>query len=148
MSYKFLLIDDDNDDRTFFAEAIAEISPDIECFTLDDGRKLLPALNSHKIEVPDIIFLDVNMPVMSGWECLSMLKSQEAYKDIPVIMYSTSSHSGDIKKAKASGAICLFTKPHYFVELKKALKDTFEHLITNSLRLLSRKSSLFAVPEE
>jgi len=106
----FLLIDDDQDDKELFCEAIFAIDEQIVCYAETNGRKALEKLNSKKIENPDVIFLDVNMPIMDGWQCLSMLKSSDALKNIPVIMYSTSSQFEDIEKAQQMGAASFFTK--------------------------------------
>lgn len=99
MAKKILLIDDDPDDRDLFCEAIEEIALEIVCNTAPNGQKALANLNDKEIEKPDIIFLDVNMPVMNGWQCISLLQKEEAYKNIPVIMYSTSSHPEDNSKS-------------------------------------------------
>jgi CheY-like chemotaxis protein len=90
MAYKLLLVDDDSDDRGFFADAVAQVSSEVSCITLSNGYALLPALSENG--KPDIIFLDLNMPGLSGWDCLSLLKEHDSYKDIPVVMYSTSKH--------------------------------------------------------
>jgi len=66
---------------------------------------MLAALTGNGEERPSIIFLDLNMPGMSGWECIAILKESEANKDIPVVMYSTSKHAEEISRAKAAGAI-------------------------------------------
>ena len=147
MAKRILLIDDDEDDRLFFCEALKEVAPEIICNTTEDGRKALAKLNNQEIEPPHLIFLDVNMPVMSGWQCLCVLKERDAYKHIPVIMYSTSSHREDINKAQQLGALCFFTKPCVFKELKKSLAIVAQHLHSNSLSSLMLNSSLFVVPE-
>src|SRR4051812_7578026 len=118
MIKKFLLIDDDQDDKELFCEAIAAIDEQIVCYAETSGLKALDKLNNKKIDKPDVIFLDVNMPIMDGWQCLSMLKSSEAHNGIPVIMYSTSSQAEDIQKAQQMGAASFFTKPTDFKRLK------------------------------
>src|SRR5687767_891638 len=123
MAMKFLLIDDDSDDRVLFREALQEVSPDAICVTESDGRKALSNLFNPSTQRPDVIFVDVNMPKISGWDCLTQIKSQEKTKDIPVFMYSTSSHERDIKKASNGGAACLITKPEDFTELKNCLTE-------------------------
>lgn len=146
MAKKILLIDDDPDDRDLFCEAIEEIASEIVCSTAPNGQKALAKLNGREIEKPDIIFLDVNMPVMNGWECLMLLQKEEAYKNIPVIMYSTSSHRKDIDNAQQFGALCFFTKPFNFTDLKKNLGIVVAHLNSNSLSSLTLSSPLFLVP--
>jgi CheY-like chemotaxis protein len=71
---------------------------------------------------PDIIFLDLNMPGMDGFECLRELKADKSLMDIPIVMYSTSSSNGDIKKAMKLGAANFVTKPTSCDQLENALK--------------------------
>lgn len=142
---KVFLIDDDPDDRDFFCEALEEVAADILCYTAVNGRKALSQIINKEIETPDVIFLDINMPQMNGWQVLSTLKQYEPYESVPVIMYSTSSHPEDIEKARQLGALCLFTKPNDYNDLKKALEIIVTYLRTNSLTSLLLHSSLFVV---
>jgi CheY-like chemotaxis protein len=123
----FLLADDDADDKTLFCEALAEINPAITCHTAADGKEALDILAKDQIKKPDIIFLDINMPVMDGWQCLGRLKEDTEHKDIPVIMYSTSSYQRDIDLALESGAFCFFTKPSDYRELRSILRLIATH---------------------
>lgn len=118
----FLLADDDVDDKELFQDALNEIDPSIKCYFANDGKEALDILVDDTKDRPRIIFLDINMPGMDGWECLSILKSTAEYKDIPVIMYSTSSHRRDIDNALDNGAFCFFTKPNEYSELKDILE--------------------------
>jgi CheY-like chemotaxis protein len=145
MAQKVLLIDDDADDRALFCEAIEEIDPKINCNTATDGRKALSKLNNREIELPDIIFLDINMPGITGWECLVKLKEHEAYKNIPVIMYSTSSNDADINKANRLGALCFFSKPSNFKSLKASLEIVIQNFKNNSLSSIPLVSPEFVV---
>jgi CheY-like chemotaxis protein len=105
-----MIIDDDRDDRFFFALAIKEINNLNKCFEAEQGVDALEQLKNAK-QLPDFIFLDINMPKMDGWECLKELKKNESLKYIPVIMYSTSSREEDINKAYKLGAVHFLTKP-------------------------------------
>lgn len=118
----FLLADDDADDKTLFCEALSEIDPGIVCHTASDGKEALEILSENQIKKPNIIFLDINMPVMDGWQCLGKIKESANHKDIPVIMYSTSSYQRDIELALENGAICFFTKPSDYRELRNILR--------------------------
>ena len=92
-----LLGDEDDDDRYFFAEAIQELSSSIKLSTANDGTELLRLFKNTIIELPDLIFLDLNMPRRNGLECLEELKQNVQLKNIPVIIYSTSSHPRQVK---------------------------------------------------
>jgi CheY-like chemotaxis protein len=137
MAKKILLVDDDSDDREFFCEAVEEIALDILCYTANDGRQAITEMDKKTIEIPDLMFLDINMPIMSGWQCLSILKEREEYKTIPVVMYSTSSHAEDITKAQQLGALCLFSKPQGYKDLKNGLEQVLTHLMNDTLSSLS-----------
>jgi CheY-like chemotaxis protein len=87
---KILLVDDDIDDCNFFKEAINEFEPSIKLEIIHEGENLINYLAENSTHLPDILFLDLNMPHKNGIECLSDLKENEKLADIPVIMYSTS----------------------------------------------------------
>lgn len=131
MKTSFLLVDDDSDDAGLFCEAIKEVDPTAVCHLASHGEEALEIL--ARIETPDIIFLDINMPRMNGWECLAELKTNDAYRDIPVIMYSTSSYQREIDIASEAGALCFYTKPDNYKELKKMLKFVGELVRNNTL---------------
>ena len=127
-SKRILLVDDDVDDQVYFLDAINEINPAMECKLANNG---LEALQSIKIPPPfDIIFLDLNMPIMNGFECLSSLKKQEQYKNIPVVIFTTSKNFHDIERTKELGASLFFTKPTSFNTLCNKLKQIFETSIS------------------
>jgi len=117
----FLLADDDQDDTEMFCEAIEGIDKNIVCHCVTDGREALKKL-AELPKKPDLIFLDINMPVMNGWQCLKFLKEDERYREIPVIVISTSSHQREKNIAASLGALCYFTKPNDFSELVQVLQ--------------------------
>ena len=117
----FLLADDDADDTELFCDALEAIDPSIICYCATDGKNVLEILQNATLKKPQIIFLDINMPGMNGWECLKQLKDSEAFKHIPVLIYSTSNHHKEADHALEMGALCFFTKPTYFKELKEIL---------------------------
>jgi CheY-like chemotaxis protein len=84
--------------------------------------------------MPDVIFLDLNMPVMNGWQCLAKLKNSEAYKEIPVVMYTTSSNPRDYEIAIDLNAHGLITKPSKPKVLSKILNTVICSLGTIELR--------------
>lgn len=122
-----LLADDDSDDTEMFCEALESTDDNLICHCLINGVELLKKLNDLN-QKPHLIFLDLNMPLMDGWECLKILKKDLNYQDIPVIMISTSSHKTEINNALDLGALCYFVKPNNFNELTQIL-----HLITANL---------------
>lgn len=118
---RFLLVDDDEDDALLFREAVGQLGPVMKCFIAESGEKVFEVLSQHHSAQPHIIFLDINMPIMNGWDCLERLKEDPEYRHIPVIIYSTSSAKQDVDKAYNLGALTFVTKPEDFKELTKIL---------------------------
>jgi CheY-like chemotaxis protein len=129
----FLLVDDDYDDTELFTEAVESVDATVSCLNAAHGREALEKLTSRMIEKPDIIFLDINMPIMNGWQLLDKLKEDADLRQIPVIMYSTSSKRSDMKIALSSGALCFFTKPDNFQRLKKILHIVVSYMNNENL---------------
>lgn len=117
------LADDDSDDADLFAEAVQAIDPKIVVERASNGLELLDKMRGDHIIFPDVIFLDINMPEMNGWDCLGELKNSPKLKDVPVIMYSTSSNIHDKAKAAKLGASYFYTKPDNFQALKSFLNS-------------------------
>ena len=117
----FLLVDDDNDNCEFFGEALNEVAPNIEFFMANNGEDALNKLRKDSFKIPDIIFLDLNMPRMDGKNFLKELKKDSTLKEIPVVIYTTSSNQKDIDETKALGAFYFLTKPSDFQILRKQI---------------------------
>jgi CheY-like chemotaxis protein len=84
------LIDDDLDDQEFFTIALASINPSIQCILVDDGIEAIKKLKQEKDLTPDLFFLDMRMPRLSGAETIMELKKIDRLKNVPTILYSTS----------------------------------------------------------
>lgn len=119
-----LNVDDDPEDRDFFCEAIREIDPAITCLLAESGIKALSVLQNRLI-LPDYIFLDINMPLMNGKECLRRLKSIPELQQIPVIMYSTSTDTKEIRECYSLGAEDFLIKPNNYEKLVNDLQSIF-----------------------
>lgn len=126
-----LLADDDKDDAEIFKEALDEAQCNASFIHASTGADVFTLL--EKGANPDVIFLDLNMPVMNGWQCLAKLKNSEAYKDIPVVMYTTSSNPRDYQIATDLNAHGLITKPSNPKILSKILKTVLCSFGTNEL---------------
>ena len=114
---QLLIVDDDEDDRTLFIEAVKEVDPDIECKTANNGQLALDMLRDHETTLPDLIFLDIRMPLLSGKKCLSQLKSDEVLKHIPVVIYTTSRDEAESEELKEMGAFHFISKPSNINEI-------------------------------
>ncbi|WP_405384196.1 response regulator [Maribacter sp. LLG6340-A2] len=115
------LVDDDEDDRSFFEEAIEEINIATQLFLFENGREILKYLNMDHALMPKLIFLDLNMPVINGIQCLREIRSNDHLNDVKVAIYSTSSSTTDIESAFAEGANLYVTKPDSFKKLTKII---------------------------
>jgi CheY-like chemotaxis protein len=122
-TFRIMLADDDQDDRDLFAEAVSDADADVD--SVPNGVQLMKVL-SERTELPDFIFLDLNMPEKNGKECLQEIRENDHLKDIPVIIYSTSSRKKDIDDTYELGANLYLTKPNSYTELKKNLKSILE----------------------
>jgi CheY-like chemotaxis protein len=107
----FLLADDDEDDRFFFSMALKSVDPDIQCVMVSNGMGVLTMLQNDFFSFPDYIFLDLNMPLLDGLQCLEAIKKNTAYRAIPVIMYSTTMDKATSRKLMKAGALACFVKP-------------------------------------
>lgn len=114
---KIMVVEDDSDDRKLFTEAVARLDTVATIQFALDGVDALEQLAADEVTDVQLILLDVNMPRMNGWETLSRLKTDIHFRDIPVIMFSTSSASGDVERALRLGAIAFISKPADFVHL-------------------------------
>jgi CheY-like chemotaxis protein len=117
--HSIILADDDRDDQFFFKEVFSSIDPAVQVAIAEDGIELLHLL-TH--QVPDIIFLDLNIPVNNGLQCLKEIRNIPALQNVPVVILSSYSRPNTIKTAYKLGANLFFIKPFKFTDLKAALK--------------------------
>ena len=114
-----LLIDDDPDEFEIFCDAVRAYDPRIDCRHAKSGDEAMALLTDIK---PDHIFLDVNMPVMSGADILAFIKSHPELKDISVHMYSTTQNPKELAHFLKLGASSFLEKPTYVSDFTNALK--------------------------
>jgi len=116
-----LLADDDQDDCLFFKAAIEELLPSTNLNVVNDGEQLMKYLSEKEGQLPDVLFLDINMPRKNGLECLSEIKQNKKLKNIPVVMFSTSNSWDTINMLFKSGAHVYIHKPSDFAQLKQVI---------------------------
>ncbi len=120
-TYKnLLLIDDDEDDHDIFFSAVREVNKGVICIGIANAAEALQQLETKQL-TPEVIFLDLNMPVMSGQEFLAEIKKRPALNHIPVIIFSTSAHLPTIMLTKQLGALDFITKPMKYDQLVEIL---------------------------
>ena len=118
-----LLIDDDQDDYYLFSEALKKTGFPAP---LSYSSNFIEAVAYLTNDIPDLIFLDLNMPFKSGLDALIDLKTEESFRSIPVVIFSSSTYSRDIKLAYERGAALYFTKPSSFEILVESLQQILE----------------------
>ena len=118
-----ILADDDEDDRLFFTDAFEELKINTKVKTYNDGAELMDYLNSEDSILPEILFLDLNMPKKNGLECLHEIKANPRFGNIAIAIYSTSSSEEHIEETFVNGANIYIKKPNDFNTLKKVLSD-------------------------
>lgn len=118
-----ILADDDEDDRLFFTDAFDELRMTTKVSTYNDGVELMNYLNKEDALLPNVLFLDLNMPKKSGLECLQEIKANKKMANIAIAIYSTSASEEDIENTFVLGANIYIKKPNDFKKLKKVLSD-------------------------
>ncbi|MCE3279307.1 MAG: rcp1 2 [Bacteroidetes bacterium] len=129
----FLLADDDSDDRLFFEMVLNSLPEPTQLRTVQDGEELMEYLKKTKT-LPDVLFLDINMPRKNGAECLVEIKKNEKLKNLPVVIYSTSLHPEMADKFYENGA-------HYYI--KKGDLEDLEKILKKMVTIFSAKEIIY-----
>ena len=130
-----LLADDDTDDCFFFEKALREISIATQLTIVNDGERLMDYLSKNSEKLPNVLFLDLNMPRKSGFECLTEIVENIKLKEIPVVMFSTSYtldpnyEQSMINVLYKMGAQDYIRKPGDFAKLKELIQQSLTKLV-------------------
>ncbi|MES2397191.1 MAG: response regulator [Bacteroidota bacterium] len=133
-----LLADDDRDDRFLFQKALKALPVSTNLTVVYDGVQLMKYLSENSEHLPDVLFLDINMPRKNGFECLLEIKESETLKDLPVVMFSTSyprdmNYERDIINSLLDmGAYDYIRKPDDFSQLKQTISNAIAIAIGSS----------------
>ena len=117
--HSIILADDDSDDHHFFQEALKEAAPHIALTLVKDGQELLDLLQHF---LPDLVFLDLDMPVKNGLTCLQEIRKNDRIRSIGVVMFSSTSRPANIETAYEMGADLFYIKPSNYQELLTSLQ--------------------------
>ena len=120
MYKKILLIDDDEDEQFFFMEALKEINASVKFFFAANGNEGVRML---EFLLPDIVFIDINMPVINGLECLELIRNNKNIKQVNAIIYSTGVDDRICDKAIKKGAIACIKKQGSIHDLANVIKS-------------------------
>jgi len=144
--FNILLADDDRDDRFFFKDALSELPITSHLTTVDDGERLMSYLLKNVYQLPDVLFLDLNMPRKNGSECLKEIKLNKEIQQLPVIIYSTSLHEVVADELYKSGA-------HYYIrktdltELRKVLLQVLTMMAEKKFERPERNKFILSLVE-
>ena len=123
-----LVIDDDPDDREIFCQTFEEIDPAIHCITKGSCSEALTFLGGST-KIPNLIFLDLNMPAVNGLQCLERMKKLDLLEKVRVVICSTSKNPEDIEMTRKMGASFYLTKEGRLKELKVKLQSILKREI-------------------
>ncbi len=142
---KILLADDDIDDCGFFKMAAEKFIPSENITVVHDGEQLMKLLTTGSKELPDALFLDLNMPRKNGFECLSEIKLNEKLKQLSVIMFSTSYEQEVVNQLYQNGAHYFIRKPSDFLQFKKIIQYTLTHIAQGDISQPSKDNFVLTV---
>lgn len=108
MSKVVLLVEDDEDNRDLVAFVIARSRMDVELVLAENGQE---ALDKSFAKPPDLILMDMQMPVMDGWAAVPILKADERTKNIPIVAFTAQAKPEDKARARELGCVDYYTKP-------------------------------------
>lgn len=120
---RVILADDDDDDRRLLRRAIENVRVDIALHHIENGEKLIEYLSLCNGNIPDLIFLDLNMPKKNGLECLTEIRAHKKFNNTVIAIYSTSSAEKDMDLSFLAGANIYIIKPDNYETLKKIVAD-------------------------
>ena len=113
--------DDDQDDLDFFAEVVEDMGIKLNLVTQNNGHKLIDALQNPPPN-PHIVFLDLNMPGINGFQILQQLRATDKFKNLPIVVFSTSNDDFIIAKSMDLGASFYVNKPSNYAILKQSIQ--------------------------
>jgi CheY-like chemotaxis protein len=143
--FHVLLADDDEGDRLLFKEAFSELKIKTVVHTVNNGFQLMEWLDKKGSPLPHLIFLDLNMPIKNGFECLREIKSKKKLKDVFIAIYSTSDNEKDMEETFLNGANVYIAKPNDFKILKQVLEKAVVTAFTFQDPKLKRENFLLRV---
>jgi CheY-like chemotaxis protein len=133
--FTVVLTDDDDDEHFFFEEALDKLNRNINLRTFPNGERLLEWIEKTET-IPDALFLDINMPLLGGFETLQILRKDKRYDDLPVIIYSTSNTLQDRSKAFSYGANLYLSKVVAIKDLSGNLSRILDAIEQKNLEVI------------
>ncbi|MBC3787035.1 response regulator [Spirosoma utsteinense] len=128
------IVDDDEDDRFLVQQVFNQQSPDSQLKTLSNGAELLETL-AESVRLPNLILLDLNMPVMSGLETLERVRQNPAYESVPIVILTTSDQAIDRQVASRLRANGFITKPPTIKQYNEVVLNLQREWLSDTNRL-------------
>lgn len=135
-----LLADDDNADCLLFKDALEELPVSATLTVVHNGEQVIEELTKNGSKLPDVLFLDLNMPRKSGFASLGEIKRNTELQDLPVIIFSTASAQQTVKNVFRDAAHYYICKPADFSQLKKVIYE--------ALTLITQKPNTLPLEEK
>ena len=140
-----LLADDDTDDCIFFKEALEEFILSTRLTAVHNGEQLMQLLLNETTELPDVLFLDLNMPRKNGFECLSEIKFNKKLAQLPVVIFSTSFEQEVVNLLYKNGAQYFIRKPAEFSQFKKIIQHTIGLIAQKNISQPGRENFVLTI---
>ena len=144
---KFLIavVDDDQDDRELLIDVVREIENGLEILQFESGSSFLAYLKNSIKDLPNLVFMDLNMPIMGGMQCLVKLREFLNANVLPVAIYSTSSSLEHINEAYSLGANLYIPKPNDFNDLKRCVDSVLKMVVEEKMKIPNKETFLYTV---
>ncbi len=143
-SLNIYLADDDHADCLLFKEALEELPVTANLTTVHDGEQLLDLLYQKDNALPDVLFLDLNMPRKNGFAALGQIKRDEKLLDLPVIVFSTANDQAKVKMVYRDAAHYYIRKPTKFSELKEVIYKALTLIAEGNIRLPKQENFMLS----
>ncbi|NUY82137.1 response regulator [Flavobacterium sp. MAH-1] len=124
-NFTIFYTDDDPEDLEFFREATQSIDQSVELVTLSNGKELIDILDNPP-PTPHLVFLDVNMPGLTGFDVLQHVRKTESREQLPIVMFTTSNDQVIIETSLRLGANFFVQKSSSFPNLKKSIEHAIK----------------------
>jgi CheY-like chemotaxis protein len=121
--FKIMIVDDDRDDQYMIKKIVTSLAPDASIVQVYNGDECLRYLEAHAHDLPVLITMDINMPLVNGIEAASQIKTNPAAQHIPLVVLTTSDRASDKDAALAAGANDYVVKPVIYEELQDAVRS-------------------------
>lgn len=130
-----LLADDDQDDCLLFKEALERLPVSAHLTIVHNGEQVIREITKKGSKLPDILFLDLNMPRKNGFSSLGEIKRNPKLQDLPVVIFSTSSELDTVKRVFRDAAHYYICKPNDFSQLKRVIYEALTLITQENHRL-------------